>query len=383
MANKSKEKPVKEEYIHHRKKSMGFSGLFYKDKPKRLSNQGRQRSPQLGRRIRRVSTVALPDEAFHLRQLAVHCMLFLNARKTHPEVGTLLVGLENGVVQVWNHHIQGSFITSFSAIHKAGDYVISMATDEKNEFLFTGTTVGYIKTWLLKNYCVLPADEEHICMPKYRLMFPFLWGNTFMGRAARMVADQPKPVLLSSFKGHFMPVSGLTYIDECQILISCSADFSVRMWTLGGRYLQTIGTFKPYKSILPTKPVAANFPFSIPPDIKKVASSTTLRVLSGGSFEKRLTIKQLARRAETNLVHVDETKIFGTRLEAPILGNFYALPERTKHQGDITFDMSFPYIPVYQHLTMPEPMPIESSGSVYGKNRRRSSQGDHSINDKK
>lgn len=67
-------------------------------------------------------------------------MLFLNARKSDPAVGTLLVSLENGVIQVWNHHVAGGFITSFSAIHKAGDYVISMCTDEKNEFLFVGKT---------------------------------------------------------------------------------------------------------------------------------------------------------------------------------------------------------------------------------------------------
>lgn len=78
--------------------------------------------------------------------------------------------------------------------------------------------MGYIKTWLLKNFCV-PADEEKVCMPKYRLMFPFMWGNTFVGRAARMVAEQPKPVLMNSYKGHFMPIASMTYIDDCQILL--------------------------------------------------------------------------------------------------------------------------------------------------------------------
>lgn len=94
-----------------------------------------------GRKGRRVSTISMPDECFHLRKLAVHCMLFLNSRKSDPDVGTLLVSLENGVIQVWNHHISGGFITSFSAIHKAGDYVISMCTDEKNEFLFVGEKI--------------------------------------------------------------------------------------------------------------------------------------------------------------------------------------------------------------------------------------------------
>ncbi|XP_023312310.1 WD repeat-containing protein on Y chromosome-like [Anoplophora glabripennis] len=215
-------------------------------------------------------------------------------------------------------------------------------------------------------------------MPKYRLMFPFMWGNTFMGRAARMAADQAKPVLLNSFKGHFMPVSGLTYIDECQILLSCSADFSVRMWTLGGRYLQTIGTFKPWKNIRQGQPVPPTFQFSIPPDIKKVASSTTLRVLSGGSFEKKLTIKQLQKRAENSLVQVDQTKIYGKPLEDPLLGNYYTLPERTVNPKDVIFDMSFPYIPVYQHLIMPGLVPIEISDDICRKHKLQGSSEDKS-----
>lgn len=149
----------------------------------------------------RLSNIQMPEECFTLRRLAVHCLLFLCSRKSDPKVGTLLVALENGVIQVWNHHVLGGFITSFSAVHKAGDYVISMTTDEKNEFLFigesdtcksllimlyssiiSGTTAGYIKTWLLVNYCMLPEDKVHICMPKYRLMFPFMWGDRFVGK---------------------------------------------------------------------------------------------------------------------------------------------------------------------------------------------------------
>lgn len=89
-------------------------------------------------------------------------MLFLNARKSDPEVGTLLVAQENGVVQVWNHHIQGSFITSFSAIHKAGDYVISMTTDEKNEFLFTGIYEFLKKNTLFPLFNIRPICSFHL-----------------------------------------------------------------------------------------------------------------------------------------------------------------------------------------------------------------------------
>ncbi|KAL1498296.1 hypothetical protein ABEB36_009115 [Hypothenemus hampei] len=315
--------------------------------------------PKVMGRRGRLSTIQMPEECFNLRKLAVHCMLFLGNRKNDPQVGTLLVALENGVVQVWNHHLLGGFITSFSAVHKAGDYVIAMTTDDQNEFLFIGTTAGYIKTWLLINYCVLPEDKVHICMPKYRLMFPFMWGDRFVGRARRMVMGQPEPILLNSYKGHFMPVSGLIYIQECRVVISCSADYSARMWTLSGRYLQTIGTFLPWKKIDETeKCVPDDFEYTIPPDIKRIASSTTLRVLCGGSFPKRLTIKQLQKQAQKNLIHIDHKKIYGTRLKDPILGSHYNIPERTTHPKDIKFDTSFSYIPVYYHLNMSQPNPI-------------------------
>lgn len=49
------------------------------------------------------------------------------------------------------------------------------------------------------------------------------------------------------------------------------------MWTLGGRYLQTVGTFKSWKKI-EDDGLPEDFDYSIPPDIKRIASSTTLRV---------------------------------------------------------------------------------------------------------
>lgn len=86
---------------------------------------------------RRLTVVFMPKTA-PSRGLPVRAMLFLNTRPMAPNVGTLLVSLENGLIQVWSHHVSGGFITSFSAIHKGGDYVVSMCTDENNEFLFTG-----------------------------------------------------------------------------------------------------------------------------------------------------------------------------------------------------------------------------------------------------
>lgn len=80
-----------------------------------------------------------------------------------------------------------------------------------------GTAIGYIKIWLMLDYCA--PEPVKICMPKYRLMFPFLWRDTWVGRAKRMARGQPKPLLLSSWKAHQMAVSALTYLEDAKIIV--------------------------------------------------------------------------------------------------------------------------------------------------------------------
>lgn len=104
-------------------------------------------------RNRQLSIVQLPAAASLLRTTAVHAMLFLNSRPMDDEHGTLFVSLSNGMLQMFSHHPQSrGFFEAFNAVHMAGDVVISMATDEANRYLLTGTSLGYIKTWLICNY---------------------------------------------------------------------------------------------------------------------------------------------------------------------------------------------------------------------------------------
>jgi len=70
--------------------------------------------------------------------VAVREMIFLNTRKAKANVGTLLVALDSGLVQVWAHHPVTGFLGAFSVIHTVGDCATSLATDSENEFLITG-----------------------------------------------------------------------------------------------------------------------------------------------------------------------------------------------------------------------------------------------------
>nr|CAD7445100.1 unnamed protein product [Timema bartmani] len=181
---------------------------------------------------------------------------------------------------VWSHHSGGGHLGEFFTIHTPGDYVVSMATDPDNEYLFTGHTAGYVKTWLMKSYMVPEEHQSKVVMPKYRLQFPFLWKDRVEGRAKRAVREQPLPILLSSYRAHLEAVTHIEYLAESRIVISSSSDHTVRLWTVGGRYVGTLGTFHPWMNL--QNDMEPQGPFRIPPDIKRVASSTTLKVNKQG-----------------------------------------------------------------------------------------------------
>lgn len=61
-------------------------------------------------------------------------------------------------------------------------------------------------------------------------------------------------------------------------MLSASSDATARIWTLGGRYIGTLGSPIKWEELVPLQPVRDGYPFRIPPDIKRCASSTTLKV---------------------------------------------------------------------------------------------------------
>ncbi|RLU16889.1 hypothetical protein DMN91_010958 [Ooceraea biroi] len=120
-----------------------------------------------------------------------------------------------------------------------------------------GHSIGYIKVWLLSNY-MLPNPPK-VCVPLLTLKFPFLWKDKTDGGAKRAVRNQPLPLLPSSVRGHMQGISCLQVISSAQIILGGSADHTVRLWSFGGRYLSTLGTFRDWVPILPTIPVEKYF----------------------------------------------------------------------------------------------------------------------------
>lgn len=94
----------------------------------------------------------MPSKLQVFRTETVHAAIFLTTRPSLPNVANLFISIENGRILVFSDHISGGYVDSFNAIHMAGDCVVSLATDNENRYLITGTAMGYIKVWLVCNY---------------------------------------------------------------------------------------------------------------------------------------------------------------------------------------------------------------------------------------
>ncbi|XP_001655383.2 WD repeat-containing protein on Y chromosome [Aedes aegypti] len=322
--------------------------------------------PQEHWRQRRLTRIVMPATAELLRQLTIHNLLFLEARPFHPDYGTLLASLDTGRILVFSHHPDGGYMGAFSAVHMAGDRVIMMTTDSDNRFLFTGTYLGYIKIWLLENYFIPSGKQPKVNRAALRLQFPFLMDDVVPGRAKRSVANQPMPMLLSSYQAHRTCVTDLVYMHASQLLVSASSDRTIRIWTISGRYVGLLGSPVKWPTLDPDHPIARNYNFRIPPDLHREVSFTTAQVLRGGERFIKFKSRILQEASERRRTEAIET--YGKPLEPPYLNTAtFPYGPHTSYHPDPKLDLSFRQTPIFEHLSIPNMLkmkPVDSERAL-------------------
>lgn len=117
----------------------------------------------------------------------------------------------------------------------------------------------------------------------------------------------------------------------------------------------TLGTVLPWSKLTPFHRAGEdNCQYRLPPDIKKVASSTTLKVISGVQYSMQIRRKVAEDREEDREVEdtatTDLKSMFDKPLKDPILGKHFCLPGRTAVEQHIQLDTTQLFIPVYTHL---------------------------------
>uniref|UniRef100_A0A182NGA0 WD repeat-containing protein on Y chromosome n=1 Tax=Anopheles dirus TaxID=7168 RepID=A0A182NGA0_9DIPT len=312
-------------------------------------------------RQRRLSRIVMPTVLEQMRRHSIQALLFLTSRPMLAGYGTLLGSLDNGTVQIWSHHPDGGYMGQFHGVHMAGDRIIVMATDKANKFIFTGTALGYIKTWYIEN-CWIPDDEKfRVNKPALRLLFPFLLDDVIPGRAKRSARTQPKPWLVNSYLAHRTCLTGLVYLDSTGILLSSSSDRTIRLWTLGGRYIGLLGSPVHWQTLSTDLPPPEEYRFRVPPDLQRDVSFTTTKVLHGGKDFKQIRTTGsagISEQAPRRSPSVGSVQTESTQHTTVVKG-----PHREPALPRITLDKSYPFVTLYDRML---PFPIRTLDTTAG-----------------
>eukprot|EP00729_Bicosta_minor_P006810 gene6810-3663_t len=136
-----------------------------------------------------------------------------SAKIQASNIGTLAVSCDGGCICFWNA-LKGDMLGGFYAVADqfGTEAVQGMTTNKSNTMLYTGDSLGYINIWNIEDYCMEGEDSQ---VPKN----------------------------LRQFRAHVQAITVLNYVERANVLVSGSADQSVRVWSASdGGFVGTFGS---------------------------------------------------------------------------------------------------------------------------------------------
>ncbi|XP_060083672.1 WD repeat-containing protein on Y chromosome-like [Ylistrum balloti] len=275
------------------------------------------------------------DEICKSYEAAVEKIIFLERRdNADKETAALLSSGAEGWVRAWSLHHEGGLLGQFNASHKVGEGVHAITTDVDNKFLVTVDTIGYLKIWDITEYCIKQKHTRSQRAARWKELFETFIFMTIDGHNPReppssFTTKEPRPdgilnrppplnsnprrtvqwpLLVNSFKVHTKVVNSVVFIDEFQLICTCSADCSIRLWTLGGQYIGTFGErWGPFK--VPQQKLEEET--RVPRDLKRTGSARTLKVLNQCKTPRWKTLLAKMRKVGIPRVetHVEEQAV--------------------------------------------------------------------------
>jgi hypothetical protein len=149
---------------------------------------------------------------------AVQDLVFLDQRTKSKESACLIASGPAGYIHFWNIYNISKPMACFSASNY--NCVTSLAVDSKNILLLTGDIEGFLSLWRIESYCTSRSTS-----------FP--------------------PERATVWRAHTQKITQLLLVEQWNVLISASADTSVRVWTLDGHSIGTFGQEKTWSLGVP------------------------------------------------------------------------------------------------------------------------------------
>lgn len=142
--------------------------------------------------------------------LGISKLLFFTTRAYKKDAGSLVASGPRAHIHIWNVFQGGKLMAQFPGSKQAGGVASAMVTNKANTHLYTADSLGFVYVWDVSRYCVdKPANEP--------------------------------PEVLAQWRGHVESISCIDLVEQNKVLLTSSADCTVRLWTTEGHYIGTFG----------------------------------------------------------------------------------------------------------------------------------------------
>ncbi|XP_058042426.1 WD repeat-containing protein 64-like isoform X1 [Ahaetulla prasina] len=150
-------------------------------------------------------------------QIDVARIIFLKTRavKFDSTTASLVSNGPQGFLHFWSLFSEDPLIASFQP-SRGKSLISSIAMTADDSYMYAADEDGYVYVHDIQNYALQDTKEE---TPKY----------------------------VNHWRAHLGLVLTLEVIDEDNILLSCSIDCTIRLWSLNGEYIGTFGQEEPWE----------------------------------------------------------------------------------------------------------------------------------------
>ncbi|XP_062873393.1 WD repeat-containing protein 64 [Trichomycterus rosablanca] len=144
----------------------------------------------------------------HVVDRSVQSLVFLKTRTQDPVAASLVSSGVHGSVNFWNILNGGKFYTSFKA-SRLQQQITKLDVTQDDRLLFAADQTGYVYVYNIKE-CALSPEQK------------------------------PQKVV-NFWRAHIGSITGLQIIENDQVLLTCSTDCTVRLWSVHGEFIGTFG----------------------------------------------------------------------------------------------------------------------------------------------
>ncbi|CAF1671587.1 unnamed protein product, partial [Adineta ricciae] len=172
----------------------------------------------------------------------VNRVIFIDSRFGRHDAANLISSGPFGEIHFWNIYKNGVLLGKFRPNRERKSTVTQIKLDSMCRLLFVADSLGFLFIYEIERYALHPESTPPRCM--------------------------------RSWRGHVDSVTGLEYIEQAQVIITSSLDWTIRLWNLHGFFIGTFGQSIPWNLYDPATYQHPSVPLDVLTDPKSLPKKT-------------------------------------------------------------------------------------------------------------